>query len=166
MKPPRHHPSFGFGIHRCIGNRLAEIQLRVAEIMKRFRMVEVVGDAVRVKSNSSAGIAACRCRFTPGSSVVPPPATRGDRGAHCSEKHGMLLPVMFDCLSWSESVRLVFDRSQPACPVAAFPTNEPTAVRAPGFRKSARLNKTLPRTSGVFCAVRPVASRRSLFADL
>ena len=27
-KKPRHHMSFGFGIHRCVGNRLAEMQLR------------------------------------------------------------------------------------------------------------------------------------------
>ncbi|MGV0036302.1 MAG: cytochrome P450 [Candidatus Azotimanducaceae bacterium WSBS_2022_MAG_OTU7] len=35
----RHHMSFGFGIHRCMGNRLAEMQLRIVweEIMKRFR---------------------------------------------------------------------------------------------------------------------------------
>jgi cytochrome P450 len=26
---PRHHISFGFGIHRCMGNRLAEMQLRI-----------------------------------------------------------------------------------------------------------------------------------------
>jgi cytochrome P450 len=53
----RHHLSFGFGIHRCMGNRLAEMQLRVSweEIMKRFRMVEVVGEAVRAKSNIIRG---------------------------------------------------------------------------------------------------------------
>ena len=35
---PRHHLSFGFGIHRCMGNRMAEMQLRVLweEIMNRF----------------------------------------------------------------------------------------------------------------------------------
>jgi cytochrome P450 len=40
-----------------MGNRLAEMQLRVAweEIMKRFRMVEVVGAPVRVKSNIIRG---------------------------------------------------------------------------------------------------------------
>ncbi|MFT7654333.1 MAG: cytochrome P450 [Limisphaerales bacterium] len=49
----RQHLSFGFGIHRCMGNRLAEMQLRVLweEIQKRFHFVEVVGEPVRVPSN-------------------------------------------------------------------------------------------------------------------
>ena len=35
---PRQHMSFGFGIHRCVGNRLAELQLRIVweEILERF----------------------------------------------------------------------------------------------------------------------------------
>ena len=50
---PRHHLSFGFGIHRCMGNRVAEMQLRIIweEIMKRFPRIELVGEPVRVKSN-------------------------------------------------------------------------------------------------------------------
>ncbi len=53
----RNHISFGFGIHRCMGNRLAEMQLRVLweEIMQRFSFVEVVGEAKRVKSNLVRG---------------------------------------------------------------------------------------------------------------
>jgi cytochrome P450 len=49
---PRHHMSFGFGIHRCVGNRLAEMQLRVVweEILKRFPTIEVVGEPERVPS--------------------------------------------------------------------------------------------------------------------
>lgn len=49
----RHHLSFGFGIHRCLGNRLAELQLRVLweEIIDRFSRIEVAGEAVRVPSN-------------------------------------------------------------------------------------------------------------------
>ena len=48
----RHHMSFGFGLHRCMGNRLAEMQLRTVweEIQKRFRFIEVVGEPVRVQS--------------------------------------------------------------------------------------------------------------------
>ena len=49
----RQHLSFGFGIHRCMGNRLAEMQLRVVweEIMKRFDTVEVVGEPTHVPSS-------------------------------------------------------------------------------------------------------------------
>ena len=55
----RHHLSFGFGIHRCMGNRLAEMQLRVVweEIVKRFERVEVVGAPVRVPSSFVHGYA-------------------------------------------------------------------------------------------------------------
>jgi len=47
------HLSFGFGLHRCIGNRLGELQLRIAweEILKRFQSVEVVGDPVRLHTH-------------------------------------------------------------------------------------------------------------------
>ncbi len=56
-KTPRHHLSFGFGIHRCMGNRLAEMQLRILweEILKRFETVEVVGEPVRVQSSFVKG---------------------------------------------------------------------------------------------------------------
>jgi cytochrome P450 len=54
---PRHHVSFGFGVHRCMGNRLAEMQLRILweEVMARFSKVEVVGDVERVQSNFVRG---------------------------------------------------------------------------------------------------------------
>ncbi len=49
---PRHHAAFGFGIHRCVGMRLAEMQLRIVweEIMKRYPRIEVVGEPERLKS--------------------------------------------------------------------------------------------------------------------
>jgi cytochrome P450 len=50
---PRQHMAFGFGIHRCVGNRLAELQLKVLwqEILKRFDRIDVVGEPIRTKSN-------------------------------------------------------------------------------------------------------------------
>ncbi|TVS13318.1 MAG: cytochrome P450 [Gammaproteobacteria bacterium] len=49
----RHHVAFGYGIHRCMGNRLAEMQLRVMweELLPRFKRIEVVGEPVRIRSN-------------------------------------------------------------------------------------------------------------------
>ena len=49
----RHHLSFGFGIHRCLGNRLAELQVRVLceEVADRFSGIELMGEPVRVPSN-------------------------------------------------------------------------------------------------------------------
>lgn len=53
----RQHLSFGFGIHRCMGNRLAEMQLRILweEIMDRFEFIEVVGKPERVYSSFVKG---------------------------------------------------------------------------------------------------------------
>ncbi|RAV76129.1 cytochrome P450, partial [Aerococcus loyolae] len=55
---PRQHLSFGFGIHRCVGNRLAEMQLKIVweEILKRFKKVEVVGEPKYLRSNFIRGI--------------------------------------------------------------------------------------------------------------
>ena len=57
-KNARRHVAFGFGVHRCMGNRLAEMQLRVLweEIVGRYRHVEVVDDVVRLPNNFIRGI--------------------------------------------------------------------------------------------------------------
>ena len=54
---PRTHVSFGFGIHRCVGIRLAELQLKIIweEIMKRFDHIEVVEEPKRVYSSFVKG---------------------------------------------------------------------------------------------------------------
>ncbi len=63
----RAHVAFGFGVHRCMGNRLAEMQLRILweEIMQRFHMVEVVGDVERLPNNFIRGIKDVPVRLHP-----------------------------------------------------------------------------------------------------
>ena len=49
---PRHHMSFGFGVHRCVGNRVAELQLTIIweEILRRFPKIDLVGEPLRTYS--------------------------------------------------------------------------------------------------------------------
>jgi cytochrome P450 len=63
----KQHLSFGLGVHFCMGSRLAEMQLRVLweEIQKRFRLIEVVGDPVRVRSNFVKGFTELSVRIHP-----------------------------------------------------------------------------------------------------
>ena len=62
---PRQHVGFGFGIHRCVGNRLAEMQLKVMweEIVKRFDRIEVVGEPVRMNNSFVKGYEAMPVRI-------------------------------------------------------------------------------------------------------
>ena len=62
---PRQHLSFGFGIHRCVGNRLAEMQVTILweEILKRFPMIELVEEPTRTYSNLIRGISSMKVRI-------------------------------------------------------------------------------------------------------
>jgi cytochrome P450 len=62
---PRHHLSFGFGVHRCVGNRLAEMQLIILweEIMKRFPVIELIEEPKRIFSNFIHGISEMKVRI-------------------------------------------------------------------------------------------------------
>jgi cytochrome P450 len=63
---PRQHLSFGFGIHRCVGNRLAEMQVSILweEILKRdWPMIEVMGAPERAYSNVLRSISSMPVRI-------------------------------------------------------------------------------------------------------
>ncbi len=53
----KRHLSFGFGIHRCLGEKLAEMQLKIIweEILNRFPRIEVVEEPTRVFSSFVKG---------------------------------------------------------------------------------------------------------------
>ena len=63
----RQHLAFGYGIHRCMGNRLAEMQLRVLweEMLKRFEFVEVVATPERSYSTFIRGFKRLEVRLHP-----------------------------------------------------------------------------------------------------
>lgn len=62
----RHHISFGFGIHRCMGNRVAEMQIRILweEILKRFDKIEVVKEPTLIPSNFVRGYSKLMVRIS------------------------------------------------------------------------------------------------------
>jgi cytochrome P450 len=66
-KNARQHLSFGWGVHFCMGSRLAEMQLRILweEALTRFRFIEVVGEPVRVRSNFVKGFTELPVRVHP-----------------------------------------------------------------------------------------------------
>lgn len=53
----RQQLSFGFGLHRCLGNRVAEMQLRILweEMLKRFDDYEIIGEPVYANHNFVRG---------------------------------------------------------------------------------------------------------------
>ena len=55
---PRQHLAFGAGIHRCVGDRLAEQQIRILweEILARDLRFEIMGPPKRLYSNFIRGI--------------------------------------------------------------------------------------------------------------
>lgn len=65
-KDARNHMSFGYGVHRCMGNRLAELQLRILweELLKRFDNIEVIGEPERVQSNFVRGYSRLMVKLT------------------------------------------------------------------------------------------------------
>lgn len=66
-KNARHHLSFGFGIHRCMGNRLAEMQIRIVweELMARFHSVQVMGEPTYIRSAFVKGYAHLPVKLVP-----------------------------------------------------------------------------------------------------
>ncbi len=52
----RRHLGYGFGIHRCLGSHVADLQLRILleESLKRFTRIELVAEPKRIQSNFSS----------------------------------------------------------------------------------------------------------------
>ncbi len=63
---PRQHLSFGFGIHRCVGKHLAEMQLKILweEILERGWTIEVLGEPKRAYSSFIHGFTELLARIS------------------------------------------------------------------------------------------------------
>ena len=72
-KGARNHLSFGFGVHRCMGNRLAEMQLRILweELLQRFDRLEVIGEPEIVQSNFVRGYSKMLVKLTAKQPATP-----------------------------------------------------------------------------------------------
>jgi len=59
------HLSFGYGVHFCVGARLAEMQLKILweELLERFQQIEVLAPPTRVRSNFLHGMKAMPVRL-------------------------------------------------------------------------------------------------------
>jgi len=62
----RQHMAFGYGVHRCMGNRLAELQLKILweELLARFDSIDVIGEPERVQSNFVRGYSELMVKVT------------------------------------------------------------------------------------------------------
>jgi cytochrome P450/predicted MFS family arabinose efflux permease len=87
---PRQHVSFGFGIHRCVGNRLAEMQLKILweEILKRYPTIEVMGEPVRLANPFAKGYASLPVR-------IPPSDTLPARAAPAEPERAPERPTLY-----------------------------------------------------------------------
>jgi len=65
-RDPNPHLAFGIGRHRCLGARLAQLQLRIifTELLRRFPDMEITGDVTRVRTNFINGIKKMPVKFT------------------------------------------------------------------------------------------------------
>ncbi len=78
----RHHLAFGIGTHRCMGSRLAELQLRILweELLERFDDIEVLSEPERVQSNFVRGYSSMTVTLTPRG------GERRERGSYRAEQ--------------------------------------------------------------------------------
>jgi cytochrome P450/ferredoxin-NADP reductase len=79
----RHHLSFGIGVHRCMGSRVAEMQLRILweELLARFEDIEVVEEPEYLQSNFVRGYTKMMVSLTPIGQQPRPGRRRGEAGA-------------------------------------------------------------------------------------
>lgn len=66
-RDPNEHIAFGYGQHRCLGARLAQLQLRVmfTELLTRIPDMEMTGPVSRLRTNFINGIKHMPVKFTP-----------------------------------------------------------------------------------------------------
>ncbi|MFT3722919.1 MAG: cytochrome P450 [Hyphomonadaceae bacterium] len=109
---PRQHMSFGFGIHRCVGNRLAEMQLRIVweEILKRYPVIEVMGEPARPATPFVKGYLSLPVHI-PATKAMPARPARGEsrRPVERTKVYRQPSKVLASATAVSASAALLFN---------------------------------------------------------
>ena len=161
---PRTHLSFGFGIHRCVGMRLAELQLKIVwqEMLKRFDRIEVVGEpkgADRFHGAGSDPLADAAGAYAPRRALVD--TEIGDKKIKKGDRVCDVVRLRQSRRRRYREPRRVHHRS---CPAA-----HPSVVRLrhpPLRRHAARRVATEDRVAGDAEAIRPHRGGRRAEAGL
>ena len=135
----RHHLSFGIGVHRCMGSRLAEMQLRILweELLARFDDIEVQGEPEYLQSNFVRGYTKMMVTLTPiGERSRRRPA--GSQPARLDSREGWIVST-----AESEVDLRVAARREVADGIVELTLADPSGAQLPAWTPGAHIDLVL-----------------------
>ncbi|GAB2977443.1 cytochrome P450 [Nocardioides montaniterrae] len=138
----RHHLSFGIGVHRCMGSRVAEMQLRILweELLARFSDIEVVEEPAYLQSNFVRGYTKMMVRLTPIGQEPLPRARKvaAPQPATARSREGWVVTT-----TETELDLQVADRREVADGIVELTLADPTGAPLPSWTAGAHIDLVL-----------------------